>query len=217
MTIDFGIFAKLPDVEWMALRKIVKIVMIPMDELIVVRGRKDREFYMLFEGRAQVVRRHRSGKELVVRQLVKGDLIGELSFVAGAPRSADVRAQTSCKLIAMRWRDFNRVRHATPEFIFRMLELVASRLAYTTQQLAQATLLDLPSRLLLLLNEFSRSAVTAGKSGSPVFFDVPSQSDLARNLGVARESINRSLRELEESGEIKREGGRVRICPRSNT
>ena len=77
------------------------------------------------------------------------------------------------------------------------------RLTSTTQRLAQVTILDLPSRLLLYIEELNRLGLS-----------LPSQVDIGRELGATRESINRALRELEELGEISRDGRRVSIAAR---
>ncbi len=209
-----GIFATLPVGEQRIFESIAKRVVVAPGELIIARGGTDTELYIIIEGLAQVIRRHKSGKEIVVSHLKSGDLIGELSFITQAPRSADVRAQTSCQLRKINRMAFEKVRRKTPEFVFNLLKLVSLRLAESTQQFAQATLLDVPTRLLLRLNTIAAGRTGRGREDPRAYFEVPSQSELARDLGVARESVNRAMRELEENGEVERDGRRMRIIQR---
>jgi CRP/FNR family cyclic AMP-dependent transcriptional regulator len=167
---------------------------------LIKRGTMGEDLFILAEGEANVLRRHRNGHAVVVKRLRVGELFGELAFITGAARTADVEAHGECCAWRISRKSFAAIKHKTPEFLFGLLTMLATRLTSTTQRLAQVTLLDLPSRILLYIEELNRL-------GAPL----PSQADIGRELGARRESVNRALRELEELGEIGREGRRFVI------
>lgn len=208
-TISTGLFAKLPRREQLLLRRVMRECKGVAGGFVVNRVRNDTDLYWVVSGKLDVVRRHRDGHSVTLHSLGKGDLFGELALVTGERRSADVMMISDCKLWVLSRPVFLRERSKLPNFIFELLSLISRRLADTSRHLAERSLLDLPTRLLLQLGELAaeqNAVVATGESGPRVRVEIESQRVLALRLGVSRETVNRALHELEESHEIWRDG-----------
>jgi CRP-like cAMP-binding protein len=100
------------------------------DELPIAAGRElikegsaGREFFIIGEGRASVLRRGRK-----VATLGPGDFFGELSLLARAPRNATVRADTPMRVFVLGQREFNGVLAEAPTLSQKLLVGLARRL-----------------------------------------------------------------------------------------
>ena len=91
------------------------------------QGSPGREFFVLVEGTADVVK---DGKK--VNSLEGGDFFGEIALVHHAPRTATVTATSPVRALVVTERDFKRLLEESPEIQRKVLEALAERLAPTT-------------------------------------------------------------------------------------
>ena len=92
-------------------------------EKIVEQGKGGVGFYLILEGKAKVVR---EGNE--VAELTAGNFFGELSVIDGAPRTADVIAETETKCIVITPWAMKSIISTHPEVALSMLQELARRL-----------------------------------------------------------------------------------------
>jgi cAMP-dependent protein kinase regulator len=71
--------------------------------LLLEQGSRHRSLYMLARGSARVQRRHDDGRVQPMITLGEGAIFGELSFLSGAPRTAEVVALSDCDLLELPW------------------------------------------------------------------------------------------------------------------
>src|SRR6185312_4466039 len=67
-----------------------KIIETPADILVCQTGQKQRSLFVLLRGEASVFKRDRSGQRRKVATLKEGSVFGEVGFLLGEPRTADV-------------------------------------------------------------------------------------------------------------------------------
>jgi len=93
---------------------------------IVEQGERGSGFYLILEGRAEVVA---DGEKLA--EFGSGDFFGELAVIDGAPRTADVVAvaDTTC-VVVTQWA-MRSIISTHPEIALSMLEELARRLRAT--------------------------------------------------------------------------------------
>ncbi len=104
-------------------------------ELLVTEGDDADAFFMLCEGKAEVVKQVGEEGERVVGHLTNGDFFGEMALLDGFPRSASVRAVADCEcLVLARW-DFLGVMRASPDVAFGILPVLSRRLRECEDQL----------------------------------------------------------------------------------
>lgn len=94
-------------------------------EAIVKKGEKSREMYLLLDGKAEVMREGRQG-----HILNPGDIFGEMAFVTGEQRSADVMACEDVSLLRIDQSVLERVQKRFPKIgckLFLNISQILSR------------------------------------------------------------------------------------------
>jgi CRP/FNR family transcriptional regulator, cyclic AMP receptor protein len=91
------------------------------------QGKPGREFFVLIEGTADVLKNERK-----VNSLKTGDFFGEIALVHNAPRTATVRATSPVRALVVTERNFRRLLEEQPDIQRKVLAALAERLAPTT-------------------------------------------------------------------------------------
>jgi CRP-like cAMP-binding protein len=91
--------------------------------------------------------RNANGGAAVFNVLGKGDIFGEIALLDGNPRTADATAATDCELFVIERRDFLPLMREEPDIALGIIEILCSKLRWTTEQAEEVMFLDLPSRL----------------------------------------------------------------------
>jgi len=96
--------------------------------VIVKEGEQAVAFYLIFAGRAEVVKGLESSNPQGLSTLGPGDIFGEMALLDGYLRSASVRAveDTEC-LVLSRW-DFMAELRSNPHIAVQMLPILSRRL-----------------------------------------------------------------------------------------
>jgi ATP-binding cassette, subfamily B, bacterial len=87
----------------------------PAGSTVVEEGQAGDKFYVIVRGTADVVQAAPDGGERLLRVLQDGDFFGEIALIDNVPRTATVRARTSCLLLVLAGDDFRRVLQSSPE------------------------------------------------------------------------------------------------------
>ena len=87
-------------------------------------GRPGREFFVLVEGTADVVRNGR-----VVNRLGPGDFFGEIALIAKRPRTATVTTTTPARVLVVTDRSFQSLMEHFPGMQLKVLQTLAERVA----------------------------------------------------------------------------------------
>ena len=150
------------------------------------------------------------GKEIVLAIMHPGEVFGEIALLDGKGRSADAKAMSACSLAILERRDVLAFFDHYPGAWFGLVQVLCQRLRISTEQLAEVALLDLPMRLAKTLLRMA----AVDHDGQPARA-IPqinlSQRELGNIVGATRESINKCLREWQNSGMIKIEGNVITI------
>jgi ATP-binding cassette subfamily B protein len=121
---DFPAFARLPA------EAMVGIVLAELEprvaaagEVIVAEGDPPGPLYLIEEGRVRVMRMV-DGAPRYMASLVEGQYFGEVSALAGRPRTATVEAMTTCRLLALSPETVARLADGVPDFRRRLEERI---------------------------------------------------------------------------------------------
>lgn len=99
-------------------------------QTLVKEGVSGSGFFVILEGRAQVVR---NGK--VMKRLGPGDFFGEMAILTGAPRSASVIARGDVACLTVSASGLRAVLKEDPLISLRLLKAMAERLAEADRSL----------------------------------------------------------------------------------
>jgi CRP/FNR family transcriptional regulator, cyclic AMP receptor protein len=90
--------------------------------LLIQQGAPGREFFILIEGLAEVMR---SGRR--VDTVGPGDFVGEMALVTDRPRSATVMTTSPVRALVVKKPDFRRLIAANPLVGLKVMQAVADR------------------------------------------------------------------------------------------
>jgi CRP-like cAMP-binding protein len=93
--------------------------------------------YILVDGVAEVVL-ERGGEDMVLTELGKNAIVGEIAILCDVPRTATVRAKTPLTTLRITKEVFFRLVRDFPEIGVEVMRTLAQRLEHTTQQLTAA-------------------------------------------------------------------------------
>jgi CRP-like cAMP-binding protein len=148
-----------------------------------------------------------NGGERILAVLGPGSVVGELSMIDGAPRSASVTALRESKLCFVSRADFDAFGQSTPQLYRHVMTVLARRLRDTNDALAAASFLSVKGRvaraLLSLAEGFGRDV----GGGRILIRQKVSQSDLAAMAGIARENVSRVLKDWTTRSMVSRLAG----------
>ena len=86
-------------------------------EVIVRQGDTGDSLYIITDGLVKVTKRDRTGKSRELTRLRTGDYFGEMSLLAGQPRSADIVAITDTSTFTLCKEDMDRIMQEYPKTI----------------------------------------------------------------------------------------------------
>lgn len=174
-------------------------------EILFVEGEPPTRMFVVLSGRVRIFRNSEAGAELVLSHAGPGESIGELSVIDELPRSASAQALERCRVITVPADRMREVLSANPVAVLA----VARHLAVTVRRLTGTTsdfiFLDLPHRL-------AKYILGLGYGAAVVL--PASQSGVAAQLGVTRQSLNQALGALAQAGLITVDGRTVRVLDR---
>lgn len=94
--------------------------------------------YIVIEGNAEVVVGNGNGGELVVAEIARNQIVGEIAILCDVPRTATVRARDGLTALKITKEVFLRLMRDFPDIGMEVLRTLAQRLEHTTQQLTAA-------------------------------------------------------------------------------
>ncbi len=101
-------------------------------ETVVSQGDRTQDMYLLLEGEANVL-----SQQTVLSQLKPGDIFGEMAFVTGESRTADVVARTDISILKLDHSALSRILKRFPKVGCKLLlnisQILSRRLGETTQ------------------------------------------------------------------------------------
>ncbi len=176
------------------------------------KGDPSNALYVLAEGVLQAVSTSYEGQDLVFGEFGPGKVIGELTVLDGAPRSASIRAVASATLLAIDRGAFLELAQKDSGLALGLAALCAKRAKRLSTWAEGASFADTIGRLAVLLVGMAEAQEGADATDTtrPLKFKVTQQT-LADQLGITRESANKALRSLEEEGLVSLGRGSLTI------
>lgn len=151
-----------------------------------------REVFVLITGRVEIMMLDRRSREQRIALRVPGDLVGEMAFVDGRPRSASVVATGGVTAQRLPRDGFNRFFDEFPDAYRLLVRTVIDRLrASDSRQLEIGV--EVEARLAALLCQL---AATDGDGSRQSLIVRHTQRELGRMIGASTVSVHRALRKL---------------------
>jgi CRP/FNR family cyclic AMP-dependent transcriptional regulator len=151
-----------------------------------------------------------NGHEVVLDQVPRGEVFGELALIDGQPRSASATAAENCELMVIDRRNFIQFIHSHPEVAVKLLELLCARLRQSNEQVEGVMYASLPVRLARAIVKLAKTTECDTRPARLMI----TQRELSQMIGISRESTNKQLRAWEKRGWIRIEHGSLTVLDR---
>lgn len=117
------LFSRCTRKELLEIASIADEIDLPEGKVIIREGDRGREFFVLLNGGAEVIR---GGHK--VANLSKGDFVGEIAVVARIPRTATVKTTAPTRALVVTEQAFRGLMRRSPDIQLKVLEALAERL-----------------------------------------------------------------------------------------
>jgi CRP/FNR family transcriptional regulator, cyclic AMP receptor protein len=145
------------------------------------------------------------GRSAILNLIGPGEIFGEVAVLDGQARTADATANTNCEIFVIDRREFLPFVRSQPALAMKFIELLCARLRWTSDQVEQVILQDLPGRLASALIRLTERHKLA-QGGHTIAI---TQQEISEMVGMTRESINKQLRAWEARNWVRLEHGAI--------
>ena len=177
--------------------------------IIFHKGSPGQTLYIIESGKVRIFIISESGQEISVNIYGPGDVFGELALLDGLPRSAGAVAVEKSVTFTLHRDDFLRHLEAYPRMSRSIMEVLSTRLRYTTIYAESLSFLDVYGRVAAKLLELA-DRYGVKKDGIEIDLRL-TQAELATWVAATRESVNKVLRTFRDHGLIEVEAQRITI------
>ena len=145
------------------------------------------------------------GRSAILNLIGSGEVFGEIALLDGGERTTDAIANSDCELFVIDRREFIPFVRSQPALAMKFIELLCARLRWTSQQVEQVILQNLPGRLASALLGLTEERKFDSGSGTLAI----TQQEISEMVGMTRESINKQLRAWSARNWVRLEHGAI--------
>ena len=180
------------------------------DSFMLRAGEKANALYVMLAGRAKVVVADDEGRrEVTLAVIGPNEFFGEMSLIDDKPRSANVQAIDQCEVLYISKAAFMTCLKDNFEVAMMILRAVVGRLREANQKIASLALMDVHGRVARLIIDLEREV------NDTWVVDTGSE-EMARTVGASREMVSRVLKEMRDSGLIRRDKRKIIVLDRAS-
>src|SRR5664279_6187429 len=172
---------------------------------IVSKGDPGNSLIAVISGTVKISVSSVDGRSAILNLIGPGEIFGEMSVLDGQPRSADAVANTNCEIFTIDRREFLPFVRSQPALAMKFIELLCARLRWTSDQVEEVILQDLPGRLASALIRLTEKHKQEPQGRTIAV----TQQEISEMVGMTRESINKQLRAWAARDWVRLEHGAI--------
>ncbi|MEM9360011.1 MAG: Crp/Fnr family transcriptional regulator [Pseudomonadota bacterium] len=170
--------------------------------------------YLVYTGTLSAIKYTQNGHEIFLSEIRVGELVGELSILAGTERSSAVIATSNAVLVSLDAKRFDLFCTDYPVLGKAVMSQLAERLIRTSTVLSERISMSVPSRL---YGELVRAGASSAEDDEIlVVRPIPSVTGLARKIHATREATSRAMTSLQSRGLVRRTDALLEIVTPKN-
>lgn len=131
---EISIFEMLSEDERLQLARTARTIFLGPMERIIIQGREGSSLFLVGEGRLEVMVRQTDGTDRLMAVKNKGEVVGEISLLTGAPRTATVRALEGAVVYEIGKHQFEPIIRARPELVEVLGAIMQKHIESTRKQ-----------------------------------------------------------------------------------
>ena len=172
---------------------------------IFSKGDPGSSLYAVISGTVKISVSSTDGRNAILNLIGPGEIFGEVAVLDGGERTADATASTNCEILVIDRREFLPFVKQQPVLAMKFIELLCDRLRWTSDQVEQVILQDLPRRLASALLGLTEKRKLDPSSRTIAI----TQQEISEMVGMTRESINKQLRSWAARDWVRLEHGAI--------
>src|SRR3954462_4053764 len=206
------IFADLEPDAFDQLCRYAKLSTLKRGATIFSKGDPGNSLVAVISGTVKISTSSAEGRSAILNLIGSGEVFGEVALLDGLERTADATANSDCEIFVIDRREFIPFLRNQPALAMKFIELLCARVRWTSEQVEQVILQDLPGRLagaLLRLTEKPQQP----RANRTIAI---TQQEISEMVGMSRESINKQLRAWEHRNWVRLEHGAIVVLDASS-
>jgi len=188
-----------------ALDKSLTLRYFDKDQTVLLKDDKSSDIYFVIEGRARATIFSEDGKVVAYRDILAGDVFGELSAVDRLPRSANIFAITDLQVGLMSRQRFLRLLSENSNVALTLIEYFTLQMRWMTERIFEFSTMLVRERLVRELLRLAKSGRAA--DGEIILQPSPTHFELAARISSHREAVSREMSELAKANLISKKSG----------
>jgi CRP-like cAMP-binding protein len=172
---------------------------------IFSKGDPGNSLFAVISGTVKISISSPDGRSAILNLIGPGETFGEVALLDGLARTADATANTNCEIYVIDRREFLPFVRNQPALAMKFIELLCTRLRWTSDQVEQVILQNLPGRLASALIRLTEKH----KLAPGVRTIAVTQQEISEMVGMTRESINKQLRVWAARNWVRLEHGAI--------
>jgi CRP/FNR family transcriptional regulator len=158
--------------------------------------------YVVVTGRVRIYRVSPAGREQVLHIEGPGRTVGELPLLDGGPYPASAVTDVESQLLFVPRAEFEALYRDTPDIAQAVIHGLGRRLRHLVQVIETLAFRDVAARLASFLAGYAEEHGQQTPGGMEIVLD-RTHEELSVELGTARESVSRALKQLSRKGLIE--------------
>jgi len=175
---------------------------VPAGHVLFTTGEESRGLYMIESGRVRIYRTDPAGREQVLHIEGPGRTVAELPLFDGGAYPASAVTIDDSRLVFLPRADFEYLYRSQPDIAQAVIRALGRRLRHLVHLTETLAFRDVAARLAMLLAGYAERAGTPTRAGVEIELD-RTQEEIAHEIGTARESVSRAMKQLRRKGLIK--------------
>ncbi|NUO65721.1 MAG: Crp/Fnr family transcriptional regulator [Gemmatimonadaceae bacterium] len=170
--------------------------------VLFTTGEPCRGLYIVESGRVRIYRTSPAGREQVLHTEGPGRPVAELPLFDGGPYPASAVTEVESRLVFLPGADFEALYRENPDVAEAVIRELGKRLRHLVHVTETLAFRDVAARLASFLAEYAEQHGVATAAGTEIVLD-RTREELSQELGTARESVSRALKQLTQKGLIR--------------
>jgi CRP/FNR family transcriptional regulator len=165
-------------------------------------GEECRGLYIIEAGRVRIYRTNPEGREQVLHIEGPGRAVAELPLFDGGSYPASAVTLEETRLVFLPRADFEYLYRTHPDIAHAIIRALGRRLRHLVHLTETLAFRDVAARLALLLVGYAERSGRHTPDGIELTLN-RTQEELALEIGAARESVSRAMKQLRRKGLIR--------------
>jgi len=197
-------FTALPGDTLMAISRRCRVRRFSAGQHVLNHQEASTDVFFVLEGRVRVLLYSPSGRDVSFRDLLPGEVFGELAAIDAGPRSATVVAREPTRLAVVSQADFLELIRTYPDVAHALLRHLVGLIRRYSQRVYELSTLGVEQRVRLEILRTACDLMDDG--GKAILRPAPTLAEIASRVSTTSEAVSREIARLAREGFIAREG-----------